>query len=126
MGADDWSRRQFVRGAAGAALLASLVKLPSASTADYAAAGLTLYDPRFATSQAIASRWGQATLRAIQGDPTELALRLAGHSRAAPLRIRGVTTEVVPFCLASLIAGTQLTQRRIDRDLFVWMLERRV
>jgi hypothetical protein len=90
----------------------------------------TLYDPRFATAKAVASRLGHGPLYAIHGDPTELAARIVALRRmpradrtSRMLRMRGITTEAVPFCLAGVLPGARLSQRRLDRDLFIWTLE---
>ena len=45
--------------------------------------------------------------------------RAAGPS----LRLQGVTTESVPFCLQQLAPRARVTQRRVDRDLFIWTFE---
>jgi hypothetical protein len=121
--ADNWSRRRFVRDAAGTALLAALVAGTGRPAAAEPPAGTVFYDPRFAISKAAASRLGRGPLQAIGGDPTELLLQVAARGPGATQRLRGVTTESVPFCLAALMPGSKLTQRRIDRDLFVWTLE---
>jgi hypothetical protein len=140
MGTDEWSRRRFVSGAAGTAMLATLARTLAPAPAAAASrkptpaglsdlTGMTLYDPRFANARAVAARLGRGSRYAIHGDATDVALHLAARQRAASgqapaaLRIHGVTTEAVPFCLAALVPGSRLAQRRIDRDLFVWTLE---
>lgn len=121
MGAQDWTRRRFVAGVAGTALLVSLVEAGAPLQAAGPASGMTLYDPRFAQARAVASRLGHGPLCAVPADPTELLLRLS--TLGCGRRLRGVTTDAVPFCLTSLMPRARLTQRRIDRDLFVWSLE---
>ena len=111
--------------AAVAAALASALR-PLTVLASGTDVCVTLYDPRFGASRPLAVEMaGGGAIETIHGDPTALALNLTQPmSGSRRRRLQGVTTESVPFCLGQLLPGSHLTQRRIDRDLFVWTLER--
>lgn len=86
----------------------------------------TFYDSRFPAARRRARALaGRPRLQAIQGDPTA-ALALVSSARAGGvLRLQGVTTETIPFCLREFAGrgpGVRLECRRVDRDLFVWTL----
>jgi hypothetical protein len=91
---------------------------------------VTLYDPRFPRSRPLA-RVLSATSRlyAIGGDASPLLAQIAqiasGVSRGRRLRLQGVTTESIPFCLEQFAGrrhDLRLEARRVDRDLFTWTL----
>jgi hypothetical protein len=86
---------------------------------------LTLYDPRFAQSQAFASQLAPSgRLRPVGGDVSELVPLM--HSPHTAFNVSGVTTESVPFCLEQLLNACQrparVEMRRLDADLFAWTL----
>jgi hypothetical protein len=113
--------------AAVLAVLTCTLTRPTRSAAE-GEGGITLFDPRFSASKPLAAKLaGSEDLRAIGGDVTSFVPKLVDASfRGHPLRIQGVTTESVPFCLRQLIPSGRLTQSRVDRDLFAWTLEARI
>ena len=124
------SRRRFVGTALEATALvaaAGVIKPLTALTGE-PESGVVLYDPRFTAAKALATELGRGSrLAEVAGDPTDLVLALAAREKGVSLPcVRGVTTESVPFCLLALMPGAKLTQRRHDRDLFVWTLEAQV
>ena len=93
----------------------------SVSTGDI----LTFYDPRFPQSRRLASRLADASrLDTVQGDPSRLLAHIAlGRPRSHGLRLQGVTTESVPFCLEQFARHYHdvcFESRRLDSDLFAW------
>jgi hypothetical protein len=115
--------------AAGITTSAALALGRLAATIEAAPAEIqTFYDPRFGSSKELARRFPSASqLQAIAGDASQLLSRLAPDIGALrPLRLQGVTTETIPFCLEQLIRGhrhdVRLQSRRLDRDLFAWTL----
>jgi hypothetical protein len=87
----------------------------------------TYYDPRFPQSWPLARTLSRASgLYAIGGDPSPLLAQIAsGRPRLSGLRLQGVTTESIPFCLeqfARRCHDVRLESRRLDRDLFTWTL----
>ncbi len=87
----------------------------------------TFYDPRLRASKELAGALpGASQLQAVFGDPAPLLSRLMPALRdARPLRLQGVTTESIPFCLEQLSRAqpeARLQSRRLDRDLFAWSL----
>jgi hypothetical protein len=120
-------RRAFIQSA----FLTAAVCASTASAGNEQAAlasephALTLYDPRFPKSRAVASRLAPASaLRPIAGDVSELLAMLL-TSEPRPLKLAGVTPESVPFCLEQLLslnARPQLESIRLDADLFAWTL----
>jgi hypothetical protein len=126
---EHWSRRRFMGTSTDAAILAVLactLRPPTLSAAEREG-GITLFDPRFSASKPLAVKLaGAEGLRAIGSDVTSFVLQFVdARFRGNPLRLQGVTTESVPFCLRQLIPGARLTQSRVDRDLFAWTLEAR-
>ena len=122
-----WSRRRFIGASADAALIASVAGAlqPLTAVADAPNSTVTLYDARFDAAAGLArSLAGDAPLQAAGTDPTDLVLHLAGTAPGA-LRLQGVTTEAVPFCLRQLLPDARYTERRVDRDLFIWTLDAR-
>jgi len=128
MGSKALSRRQFIGASAEAALLGALaatLKPLSAFALDEGAIS-TLFDPRFPAARTRALELaGAGRLCPTGGDPTALVLQALQGRPAAARRLQGVTTESVPFCLRQLAPHAQLTQRRLDRDLFEWRFEAR-
>ena len=127
--AGTWSRRRFLGRTADVALWSTLAGAlqPLSTLAAEGSAGTTLYDPRFPAARSLAlGLAGSGTVVATDGDATALVLQWADRKAgdAAP-RLQGVTTESLPFCLLQLAPQGRLTQRRVDRDLFVWTFEAR-
>jgi len=129
-----WSRRRFMGATADATLIATVAGAlqPLAAMAAVPAAGastaaVTLFDPRFASAERLARELaGSAPLQAAAQDPTDLVLQYVAAAEAgAPLRLQGVTTDTVPFCLRQLLPDAVFTERRVDGDLFHWTLEAR-
>ncbi len=122
------SRRQFAQGAFGSAAALALVSAvePLDAFAAASATEVVLFDPRFPAARSYAARWADAgALRAFEGDVSDLVLSLWDPGRRLPTRLRGVTTESIPFCLRELTTRTGrpvLEQQRLDRDLFAWTL----
>lgn len=117
------NRRQFIGVTADAAMLGVLAATfkPLAAFAGEGGSTTTFYDPRFPAARTRALELaGTGPLRAINGDPTDAVLQ---NLRA--MRLQGVTTESVPFCLRQCAPHARLRQRRIDRDLFEWHFEAR-
>jgi hypothetical protein len=88
---------------------------------------VTFYDPRFPRSQRHARVLsGTSRLYAIGGDASPLAAQIAsGGPRGRGLRLQGVTTESIPFCLEQFAGprhDVRIETRRLDRDLFIWTL----
>jgi hypothetical protein len=127
--AGAWSRRRFLGATADAAVLATLAGAlkPLASLAGQGEGTTTLYDPRFPAARPLALELaGAGRLCVAGGDPTALLQHwVDGTSGDTRPRLQGVTTESLPFCLRQLAPRARLTQRRIDRDLFVWTFEAR-
>jgi hypothetical protein len=125
----QWSRRRFIGATADAGLIATVAGAlkPLAAMAGSPGATVTLFDPRFETAQSLARDLaGGAPLQAATQDPTDLVLQyVAAADAGAPLRLQGVTTDTVPFCLRQLLPDATFTERRVDRDLFIWTLEAR-
>jgi hypothetical protein len=108
--------------AALAAMAATLKPLVATSSAG--GDQITVYDPRFAAAEPVAFELaGAGRLLPTNGDPTVLLTLLNNPGRDAVPRLQGVTTESIPFCLHHWVPGRRLNQRRLDRDLFVWLLE---
>jgi hypothetical protein len=134
---DRVTRRRFLGAGLDAAALAALAGTLAPLSALAAGNGATavLFDPRFPAARAAALQLaGGGVLMPVPGDPMvvlEACLRCspgAGVPRVSGLRIAGVTTESVPFCLEQLFPRYQrpiLTLERIDQDLFSWRLESR-
>jgi hypothetical protein len=122
-----YSRRRFIGTAAEVAALAAVATTlkPLAAIASAVGDQITVYDPRFAAAEPLAFELaGAGRLLPINGDPTMLFTLLENPGRnAVPPRLQGVTTESIPFCLHQWVPGRRLNQRRLDRDLFIWLLE---
>lgn len=91
---------------------------------------LTFFDARFPHAEPLAAALpGAGQLQSVRGDPSGLIGRIAGHdSRAGSLRLQGVTTESIPFCLEQFARThheVAFESRRVDRDLFIWSLQLR-
>lgn len=89
----------------------------------------TFYDPRFDQSVILARALpGTSKLQPITGDPSTILMPRPsgefGHNDA--IRMQGVTTETVPFCLEHLSRSyhrqVRLRTCRLNRDLFAWSL----
>ena len=126
---ETWSRRGFLGRTAELALLSTLAGAlqPLATLAAEGSADATLYDPRFPAARTLALELaGHGRVLATDGDATVRVRQWAGRNAAEVLqRLQGVTTESLPFCLQQLAPQGRLTQRRVDRDLFVWTFEAR-
>jgi len=88
----------------------------------------TYFDPRFPRSEWQASELPQATRPlAVRGDPTDLVMELSSRpASSAAVRLQGVTTEAIPFCLEQYTrhdTGVRFASQRVNRDLFAWSLE---
>ena len=127
--AGNWSRRRVMGAAADAAALAALAGAmkPLVLLAAEGEPVTTLYDPRFPAARVLAlGLAGADRLSTIGGDATLLLQKWVDRRAADPsLRLQGVTTESVPFCLQQLAPRARVTQRRVDRDLFIWTFEAR-
>ena len=126
---ETWSRRRFLGRTADVALLSALAGAlqPLATLAAEGSADATLYDPRFPAARTLALELAvHGRLLATDGDATALVRQWADRSAGDAIpRLQGVTTESLPFCLQQLAPQGRLTQRRVDRDLFVWTFEAR-
>jgi len=126
---ETWSRRRFLGRTADVALLSALAGAlqPLATLAAEGSVDATVYDPRFPAARTLALELaGRGRVLATDGDATVLVRQWAGRNAAEVLqRLQGVTTESLPFCLQQLAPQGRLTQRRVDRDLFVWTFEAR-
>ena len=124
---ERYSRRRFMGTAAEVAALATMATTLKPLVTITSAVGdqITVYDPRFAAAEPLAFELaGAGRLLPTNGDPTVLLMQLNNRGPDAVLpRLQGVTTESIPFCLHQWIPGRRLSQRRLDRDLFVWLLE---
>jgi hypothetical protein len=92
---------------------------------------VTFYDPRFARARPLARMLARASrMYAIGGDASPLLAQIgSGGPRGRGLRLQGVTTESIPFCLeqfAGRCHDVRIETRRLDRDLFSWTLTLRV
>jgi hypothetical protein len=127
--AQRWSRRHFLGRTADVALLSALAGAlePLATLAAQGTPGATLYDRRFPAARVLALELARAgPVQATDGDATAFVSEWADLVTGDSLpRLQGVTTESVPFCLQQLVPQGRLTQRRVDRDLFVWTFEAR-
>lgn len=125
----QWSRRRFIGATADASLIATVagVLKPLSAMADSPNARVTIFDPRFAAAEPMARTLAAgAPITAATQDPTDLVLQYVAATEAgAPLRLQGVTTDTVPFCLRQLLPDAAFTERRLDGDLFHWTLEAR-
>jgi hypothetical protein len=121
------SRRRFMGTAAEVAALAAVATTlrPLVTIASAVGDQITMYDPRFAAAKPLAfALAGAGRLLPVNGDPTMLLTLLRNPGRdVVPPRLQGVTTESIPFCLQQWLPGRRLSQRRLDRDLFIWLLE---
>jgi hypothetical protein len=121
-------RRLLATGVNVTAALALGGKLTSAEPlAAELADTVTYYDPRFPHSWPLARALSRASgLYAIGGDASPLLAEIAsGGPRRSGLRLQGVTTESIPFCLEQFARrghDVRLESRRLDRDLFTWTL----
>jgi len=111
---------------AAALALSRFLTSPEVRAADSADVR-TFYDPRFPRSRDLADALpGAPPLYAVSGDPSHLLAHIpGGRPRTRDLRLQGVTTETVPFCLEQLARRhheVRFESRRLDRDLFVWTL----
>jgi hypothetical protein len=88
---------------------------------------MTFYDPRFPQARPLARTLPQASvLLAVGGDPSLLVAQIAHRRERAGLRLQGVTTETIPFCLEQYTRQERdmhFESRRLNRDLFAWSLE---
>jgi hypothetical protein len=123
------NRRQFVQAGASSLLLSAAV----AASADPRRRGRAaresffFFDERFAEARRLAGELaGLAEWTPVQADVTSLWTgTLTRASLAAPLALRGVTTESFYFCLKVLLADqcrVDAQVRRIDRDLHLWTI----
>jgi hypothetical protein len=92
---------------------------------------VTYYDPRFPHSRPLARTLSsESRLYPIGGDASSLLAQIAsGGPRGRGLRLQGVTTESIPFCLEQFARDchdVRFESRRLDRDLFTWTLTVRV
>jgi len=92
---------------------------------------VTYYDSRFPHSRPLARLLSHTSrLYAIGGDASPLLTQIGfGGPRGRGLRLQGVTTESIPFCLeqfARRCHDVRIESRRLDRDLFAWTLTIRV
>lgn len=92
---------------------------------------VTYYDPRFPHARPLARTLSRASrLNAIGGDASPLLAQIAsGGPLERGLRLQGVTTESIPFCLEQFVHRwdeVRFESRRLDRDLFTWTLSIRV
>ena len=124
-----WSRRGFLGRTAELALLSTLAGAlqPLATLAAEGSAAAVLYDSRVPAARPLALELaGHGRVLAADGDATSLVRQWADRSGGdAQPHLQGVTTESLPFCLQQLAPQGRLTQRRVDRDLFVWTFEAR-
>jgi hypothetical protein len=88
---------------------------------------MTYYDPRFPLAQPLARTLPRASgLLAVGGDASHLVAQISNRRERAGLRLQGVTTETIPFCLeqsARRDRDMHFESRRLNRDLFAWSLE---
>ncbi len=107
---------------------ATAVGVPRADADNPDATGtLTFFDPRFPHSRPLAFAMARGgALQPIGGDPSHLLPAVsAARAAPAPLRLQGITTETVPFCLELSCRScheVSFASRRLDRDLFEWTL----
>jgi hypothetical protein len=130
---DGVSRRAFIATARDTAALATIATALRPLSA-FAASGKSegdiatpvYFDPRFPAARAMAAQLaGGGAVTAIASDATEL-LFAASSGASQPVKLCGVTTESVPFCLSQVVVQGKrptLIQTRLDQDLFAWTLE---
>lgn len=87
----------------------------------------TYFDARFPRSLQLAGLLpDRGVVAAVGGDPSFLMAQVNdATARRRGLRLQGVTTESVPFCLEQLVRdlpGVRIVSRRIDQDLFEWSI----
>jgi hypothetical protein len=87
----------------------------------------TFYDPRFPQARPPARSLPRASvLLAVGGDPSRLVAQITNRRGRAGLRLQGVTTETIPFCLEQCIRqdrDVHFESRRLNSDLFAWSVE---
>mgnify|MGYP003348099440 CR=1 FL=1 len=118
-------RRLFALGLGGAAAAAVTVTT-SGTTEPRRPSVLTFFDPRFGASSSLARALPAAgPLVAVESEIGHLVAIDWQALADGTLRLQGVTTEIVPFCLEHAIprhAGLRARVERVDRDLFSWSL----
>jgi hypothetical protein len=130
---DRMNRRTFITTARDTAALATIASalqplsaFASNATSKRESASPVYFDPRFPAARAMAAQLaGGDAVTAVSGDATELLIATCS-SASQSIRLRGVTTESVPFCLSQIAINghrPQLSQTRLDQDLFAWTLE---
>ena len=124
------TRRQLLAAGVNATVVVALGRFATGTecfAADLAET-VTFYDPRFPGSEALARSLPGATLvQPAAGDPSLHLTHLdSGSSKRGGIRMQGVTTETVPFCLEQLARihcrDVCLRSCRLSRDLFAWSL----
>jgi len=129
MSSNAITRRRVLASGASATAALALSRFVAATEAGVStrAKVLTFHDARFPRARALASELpGAMRLQAVDGDPSSLSTHIRpGAVGSSGVRLQGVTTESLPFCLEQLARhhyGARFESRRLDRDLFVWSL----
>jgi hypothetical protein len=123
------TRRHVLASGATITTALALVGQGAAAEARSAHTGdiVTFYDPRFPQARPLARTLPRASvLLAVGGDPSRLVAQIANRRERAGLRLQGVTTETIPFCLEQCIRrdrNVRFESRRLNGDLFAWSLE---
>jgi hypothetical protein len=91
-----------------------------------AASDYFFFDERFAEAHRLAGELSGITVPTpVQGDVTPTWIGLSCTSLAAPMMLRGVTTESFYFCLKILLLDqvqVAAQVRRFDGDLHLWTI----
>ncbi|WP_133162311.1 hypothetical protein [Hyphococcus luteus] len=118
-------RRLFVKTAVSSVAASQTVLPAAASFLRTGAPDRIFYDARFSEALKMAGALaGQGRLTPVASDVTALWRGdLASLSRAAPLTLKGVTTESFYFCLKTLLQAQgplESNIERVSKDLYAW------
>jgi hypothetical protein len=123
------NRRHFVQAGVSSLLLpnAVIAVCPDARSRGWPAWDYFFFDERFADARQLAGELSGATEPTpVQSDITPIWTGGLGRaSLAAPMTMKGVTTESFHFCLKILLSDqvrVDAQVNRIDRDLYLWTM----
>jgi len=123
------NRRLFVQASVTSLFIpnAMIAASADAPVPDGLAWSYFFFDERFAEARRLAGKLsGTTEPTPVQGDITAIWTGELGRaSLAAPMTMKGVTTESFYFCLKILLADQAKVEAqvsRIDRDLYFWTI----